>query len=197
MERYRLIVAANDILSDPAKRSAYDQTGAGWGGRPDHGMPLYTWAQNNDTRWSGFGSNDSPFRNATWEDWERWYQRDRAKQEPVYFSNGGFLSFVLIAIFLGGFGQSIRVGDYSNVFQRQVEMVHDDASKSLRRRRTESQGLGNRDERLQNFLKTRDPLGYGVTDPKEENYRKLLPEPEIRMSEGIHERGHDSDQDSS
>ena len=31
LERYRLIVAAHTILSDPSKRSAYDRWGAGWG----------------------------------------------------------------------------------------------------------------------------------------------------------------------
>lgn len=187
MERYRLIVSAHEILSDPVKRSAYDRSGVGWDGRPEHGAQGYDWGQKNDTRWSGFDTNDSPFRNATWEDWEKWYQRGGSKQEPVYFSNGGFLMLVLTAVFLGGFGQSIRVGD-SNVFQRQVEKVHDDASKAIRQRRIESQGFGNRDERLQNFLRTRDPRGYGVTDPTEESYRKLLPEPEICMSAGINQK---------
>lgn len=197
MERYRLIVTAHEILSDPVKRSAYDESGAGWDGRPEHAPPKYNWGQNNETRWSGFDRNDSPFRNATWEDWEKWYQRGKTKQKPVFFSNGGFLMLVLTAVFLGGFGQSVRVGDYSNIFQRQVEKVHDDASKAIRQRRTESQGFGNRDERLQNFLRTRDPHGYGITDLMEESYRRLLPEPEICMSEGINQRGHDHGQDSS
>lgn len=196
IERYRLLVTAHNILSDPIKRNAYDKSGAGWNGRPEHGAPKYSWSQNNDTRWSGFDTNDSPFRNATWEDWEKWYQRGKAKQEPVYFSNGGFLMLVLAAVFLGGFGQSVRVGDYSDVFQRQVEKVHDDASKAIRQRRTESQGFGNRDERLQNFLRTRDPHGYGVIDPMEEKYRKLLPEPEICMSEDMNQRGNDHGQGS-
>ena len=191
MERYRLIVAAHEILSDPVKRSAYDTSGAGWNGRPDHDAPRYQWGQDNGARWSGFDTNDSPFRNATWEDWERWYERDKGKQEPVYFSNGGFLTLVLTAVFLGGFGQSLRVGDYSNIFQRQVEMVHDDASKVLTKRRTESAGFGNRDERLHNFLSTRDPHGYGISDTTEYAYRKLLPEPEVCMSSGIHQQSQD------
>lgn len=195
-ERYRLIVTAHEILSDPVKRSAYDKSGAGWDGQPEYGATRYDWGQHNDSRWSGFDTNDSPFRNATWEDWEKWYQRGRAKQEPVCFSNGGFLLLVLTAVFLVGFGQSIRVGDYSEVFQRQVEKVHDDASMAVRQRRTESQGFGNRDERLQNFLRIRDPQGYGITDPTEENYRKLLQEPELCMSEVINHRGHDHRKDS-
>ena len=195
-ERYRLIVTAHEILSDPVKRVAYDKSGAGWDGRPEHDAPKYNWRQNNDARWSGFDTNDSPFRNATWEDWEKWYQRGKAKQEPVYFSNGGFLILVLTAVFLAGFGQSIRVGDYSDVFQRQVEKVHDDASTAIRQRRIESQGFGNRDERLQSFLRSRDPHGYGVTGPMQEGYRKLLQEPEMCMSEVINQKGHDHGRDS-
>lgn len=194
-ERYRLIVTAHEILSDPVKRSAYDKSGAGWDGRPDHGAPKYTWGQNNDARWSGFDRNDSPFRNATWEDWEKWYQRGKAKQEPVYFSNGGFLVLVLTAVFLAGFEQSVRVGDYSSVFQRQVTKAHDDASKAIRQRKTESQGFGNKDERLKNFLRTRDPHGYGVTDLTEESCRKFLQEPELCMSKATKQIGRDHGQD--
>ena len=37
IERYRLIVAAHTILSDPTRRSAYDRFGAGWNGKADLG----------------------------------------------------------------------------------------------------------------------------------------------------------------
>ena len=190
MERYRLVVAAHEILSDPEKRAAYDASGAGWNGRPEHRAPRYHWASKDNNPWSGFDKNDSSFSNATWEDWEKWYQRDKVKQAPVYFSNGGFLVLVITVLFLGGFGQSIRIGDYSDTFKRQVEIAHDDASKALRQRKTESVGFGNKDERLQNFLKSRGPQGYGITDPVEEEYRKLLPAPETCMSDGIHQQGH-------
>lgn len=194
MERYRLVVAANDILSDPAKRRAYDSTGAGWDGRPEFGAQNYHWGQTKEAQWSGFDTNDSPFRNATWEDWEKWYQRNsKEKQEPVYFSNGGFLSLVVVAVFLGGFGQTLRVEDYSNVFQRQVEATHNSASKAIRQRRMESQAFSDRDQRLQNFLRSRDPVGYGVVDPREDGFRKMLPEPETCLSEGIHQSGQNHD----
>lgn len=171
MERYRLVVAANDILSDPSKRKAYDKDGTGWNGRPDLEAVKQHWGQG--SKWSGFDTNDSPFRNATWEDWERWYQRNSEKnQEPVYFSNGGFLTLVIVAVSLGAFGQSLRLDDYSNLFQRKVEQVHDDASKVIRQRRIDSQA-GDRDQRLQSFLKTRDPLGYGTDDLPEEQHKRI------------------------
>ena len=102
---------------------------------------------------------------------------------------------VLIAVFLTGFEQSVRVGDYSSVFQRQVSKAHDDASKAIRQRKTESQGFGNKDERLKNFLRTRDPRGYGVTDLTEESRRKFLQEPELCMSKATKQIGRDHGQD--
>ena len=189
MERYRLIVAAHEILSDPVKRRAYDNTGAGWNGRPEHDAPRHYWASRGEAKWSGFDTNDSPFRNATWEDWEKWYQRRSGKkQAPMYTSNGGFLSLVVAVVFLGAFGQSLHVDSYGNFFKRQVTQVHDDASKHMRQRRIESHEFADRDARLQSFLRTRDPVGYGVTDPKDEAYRKLLPEPETCMSDGIQQQ---------
>ena len=195
-ERYRLIVTAHEILSDPVKRSAYDTSGAGWVGRLDHCAPKYTWGRNNYARWSGFDTNDSPFGNATWEDWEKWYQRDKAKQQPVYFSNGGFLTLVLTTILLASFGQSIRVEDYSNAFRQQVEKAHDEASMAVQQSRTESQAFGNRDERLLQFLRTRDSHGYGTTDYTEESYRKLSHEPEVCMSEDMNGTTPNDSQDS-
>ncbi|KAL9098423.1 MAG: hypothetical protein Q9163_005910 [Psora crenata] len=190
MERYRLIVAAHEILSDPTKRRAYDRTGAGWNGRPEHDVLRHQWAPNREAKWSGFDTNDSPFRNATWEDWEKWYARQSGKkQNPVFVSNGSFLFLIVSVVFLGALGQSLRVDEYGNMYKKQVDRVNEDASRFVRQKKTETQGFGDRDARLQNFLKTRDPYGYGIHDPREEQYRKLLPEPESCMSEGILQQG--------
>ena len=195
-ERYRLIVAAHEILSDPAKRKAYDKTGAGWNGRSEHDAIRYHWGSKGESKWSGFDTNDAPFRNATWEDWEKWYQRQSGKkQNPVFVSNGGFLSLVVTVVFFGAFGQSLRVDDYGNLFKRQAERVNDDASKFVRQRKAETQGFGNKDARLQNFLKVRDPYGYGIEDPREEQFKNLLPDPETCMSDEIQQQGQSHDRD--
>jgi hypothetical protein len=47
---------------------------------------------------------------------------------------------------------------------------------------------GSREERIESFLRQRDPVGHGVIDPKEESYRKLLPAPEVCSSEDIKSR---------
>ncbi|MCJ1436474.1 hypothetical protein MMC27_005853 [Xylographa pallens] len=190
LERYRLIVAANDILSDPIKRRAYDAYGAGWDGRPEMGSTKEHWRHAHGKGWSGFDDNSSPARCATWEDWEKWYQRNaKGKQEPLYFSNGSFVILIIIFALLGGLGEISRAGKMSRSFLQQIEAVHDESSKDLQRRMRESQGFKNKDERVQNFLKTRDPVSYGVTDIREEGFRKLLPAPEICMSGDIEARG--------
>jgi len=199
LERYRLVVAANAILSDPIKRHAYDRYGAGWNGTPESGSHRHGWANAaTGTGWASCTGPESPAYNATWEDWERWYQRGSTgkgtrapPQEPQYFSNSAFVSLIVLFAAVGSFGQVTRVGEYSRTFIEQIESVHDDCSKDLmRRRRRESSeyrgdgsGDRNRDERIQTFLKMRDPVGYAG----EESYRRLLPAPEVCASGDIYE----------
>jgi curved DNA-binding protein CbpA len=180
IERYRLVVAANDILSDPVKRGAYDLYGAGWNGQPDV-------AQDRSDGARGWGSApNGPSQNATWEDWERWYRREaEGPQEPRFVSNGAFVGLIVILAALGGIGQATRVGNYSMSFLEQRDALHDSVSKDLMRRRRETSSFGNREERIHTFLKQRDPVGYGITDPRDESYRKLLPAPEVCSSEDV------------
>jgi curved DNA-binding protein CbpA len=194
LERYRLVVAANDILSDPIKRGAYDIYGAGWNGQPDVLRPRdsseqpATWGGHSERGWGGGPSG--PSQNATWEDWEKWYQREgKGTQEPRYVSNAAFVGLILAFAALGGMTQATRAGNYSITFLEQRDALHRNVSKDLMRRRKEAMGAyGSREERIESFLKQRDPYGYGVTDPKEESYRRVLPPPEICSSENIKDR---------
>jgi curved DNA-binding protein CbpA len=194
LERYRLIVAANDILSDPVKRGAYDIYGAGWNGQPDVLRPRdsseqsATWGGHSERGWGGGPSG--PSQNATWEDWEKWYQREgKGPQEPRYVSNAAFVGLILAFAALGGMTQATRAGNYSISFLEQRDALHKNVSKDLMRRRKEAMcAYGSREERIESFLKQRDPYGYGVTDPKEESYRRVLPPPEICSSENIKDR---------
>jgi curved DNA-binding protein CbpA len=199
LERYRLVVAANAILSDPIKRHAYDRYGAGWNGTPDSGFGRHGWANAAaGTGWASYTGPESPAYNATWEDWERWYQRDsngkgtRAPpQEPLYFSNSAFVSLIVLFAAVGSFGQATRVGELSRTFIEQIEGVHDDCSKDLMRRRKresyehwgDGSGNRNRDQRIQSFLKMRDPVGIAG----EESHRRLLPAPEVCSSGDTHQ----------
>lgn len=196
LERYRLVVAANELLSCPVKREAYDCYGAGWNGQPGVMGPRNTsdttedWGDYAGRGWGG--GRGGPFPNATWEDWEKWYARgEKAEQSPTYFSNGAFVALIVMFAALGGVGQATRVGNYSMTFIEQRDALHDEMSKELMRRRKQSNSLGNRDERVHSFLKQRDPFGYGVTDPEEETYRRVLPEPEVCSSGDIQARSLD------
>ncbi|PQE14435.1 hypothetical protein CJF30_00007014 [Rutstroemia sp. NJR-2017a BBW] len=191
LSRYRLIIAANDILSDPVKRGAYDRYGAGWNGLPeildprDRSHPSAAWG--NQTKYGWPGGPGDPSRNATWEDWERWYQRDaKGAQEPQFVSNTAFVLIIVIFAALGGIGQATRVENYSLTFLEQRDALHSKMSRELNQRRRETTtGFGSREERINSFLRQRDPIGYGVTDPRDEAYRKLLPNREICSSGDI------------
>lgn len=73
-------------------------------------------------------------------------------------------------------------------FLEQRDALHDTVSKDLRRRRKESKSLDTREEQIHNFLKNRDPVGYGIDNPKAESYRRLLPAPEVCSSDDIKAR---------
>ncbi|KAK2628848.1 hypothetical protein QTJ16_001951 [Diplocarpon rosae] len=197
LERYRLVVAANDLLSDPVKRGAYDCYGAGWNGAPDVAGPrdpsdlTATWGAYSGRGW---GSDPKgPSNNATWEDWERWYERDaKGAQEPQYVSNAVFVGLILTFAIIGGIGQVNRASSYGMSFVEQRDNLHKSISKDLMRTRKETTtAYGSREERIDSFLRQRDPTGYGVTDPKWESYKKALPPPEICSSEGIKQRSTD------
>ncbi|KAG4026595.1 hypothetical protein MFRU_039g00730 [Monilinia fructicola] len=175
LSRYRLIVAANDILSNPVKRNAYDTYGAGWNGRPDVLDPRDR--QGDSHGWAGPGG---PSQNATWEDWEKWYKRDvKGKQEPKFVSNGAFVLLIAVFVVVGGIGQFTRVDNYSIKFLEQTDTLHDRMSKDLRQRRKDTRYMfGSREERIHSFLRQRE-------DPREETFRKLLPNPEVCSSEDV------------
>ncbi len=164
IERYHLVVAANSILSDPAKRMAYDNFGFGWTGNSDSSLFKHGCHPYNKAERSAFNKNSSPMSNATWEDWDNWYHRsDGAKQEPLYFSNGGLFAFIVSVVLLGGIGTATKTEGYSKSFLEKINMVHDDCSKKVQSRRKASHGFGNKDSRVESFLRTRDSCGYGLS----------------------------------
>lgn len=175
LERYRLIVAANDLLSDPIKRSAYDRYGAGWNGQPDvRGPRDYSdqWG-----RGGGWNSPHGPSQNATWEDWEKWYKRDaQGPQEPVYVSNGAFVCMILLFAAVGGIAHASKAGNYSMNYLEHQDALHDDISKDLdRRRRETATTFPSREERVNQFLRQRDQ--YGLVVSRDEKDKRLLPPP--------------------
>ena len=193
LERYRLIVQAHTILSDPARRKAYDATGAGWGTQS-------SWARaDGNTRPHTASDHDSPFANATWEDWERWYGRSHSKYGTgpqtyagTYVNPNAFASFVILMAIISGVLQATHAGQYSGSVEekakaftaqthqfmsdRKVENTEYSTSGFSGHSFNESSGIGSgmADHRIRHFLERRDPSKYGLKDEEEGTYRKTL-----------------------
>jgi curved DNA-binding protein CbpA len=90
LHRYRLIIEANAILSDPVKRKAYDTYGAGWAGSPDvEGIRR----ENSERGWRAYGdAKHSPANCATWEDWDRWWAEQELRRQQQEWENSNFSS---------------------------------------------------------------------------------------------------------
>lgn len=161
LERYRLVVLANDILSSPEKRRAYDSWGAGWhmpgtGVRDDRDInEIYRQA---DRAWRH--SPDNPGMNATWEDWERWRRRNNGeKQQPVYMSNASFAALVLATLAVGTVAQTTRMDNNSAIIIEKRQAHEANISDALRRQSVAVAGKG-REERIERFLRERENLNY-------------------------------------
>ncbi|GAB7361205.1 hypothetical protein MBLNU230_g1268t1 [Neophaeotheca triangularis] len=198
-ERYRLIVAAHTILSDPVKRSAYDRFGAGWNGKAEVGRDGNSKSpgQSPGPFSQSWGNPDDPiWRNATWEDWERFYAKRaqgaegvrRERQAPVYFRNTYFLALVIAVVMMGGSLNYNRAQDVGQTFVEQRDVVHDRAAKELRKLKQDVSSRG-KEERIQWFMRQREAtLGLAGSDVevmREEKAQRLLPDREVCKSDGV------------
>ena len=176
LQRYRVLVAAHELLSDPVKREAFDRCGQGWyhraelfGARSKDAINMhYTKRREEDP---------TIFRNATWEDWEQWqHKRDgRQQQQSSPVSHGTFASLFLLLSLFGGVAQTVSAGKYSGYVEERVREVDKECGKLLEGRRQETVSqVGCKGERVQSFLKKRDPSGSGLNEAEEETYREHL-----------------------
>lgn len=150
LERYRLVVAANSILSDPERRRLYDRYGAGWGGESE----MHNRYRTADRTWRQEPGNAS--MNATWEDWEKWYQeQDGKKQEPLFVSNGGFVGIVVVLALIGGWGHISRAGRHSADLLDMRDQQHASISRQIQQRQNLYASLS-KEARVQHFLKQRE-----------------------------------------
>ncbi|KAI1363646.1 hypothetical protein F5Y08DRAFT_329237 [Xylaria arbuscula] len=159
LERYRLVVAANEILSDGTKRRAYDLYGAGWNGN----RTLQNIYREADRSWRNRPGNAS--RNATWEDWERWrHERNGEKppQNQVFMSNELFVVVLCSFVLFGSFVQGRRANNHTSNIVELRKQKHAAISGDMKRRHDEQAPL-NRHERVENFL--RQPPGSEYARP--------------------------------
>ncbi len=191
LERYRLVILAHEILSDPVKRRAYDHHGAGWAdyqrATSRHSQGYY--AEGSRKAYGrGKGYDNSPFANATWEDWERWYARDTretAKQSYAgnYISPNMFASLILMMAVVSGVWQATRAGQFSGSLEERAQAFTEETSRFLTTR-AEKQKIDTLDSdgRIRWFLEKRDPSKYGLKDQEEDVYKdhfapRMLPAP--------------------
>lgn len=173
MERYRLIIIAHEILSDPVKRQEYDKLGLGWG---DSGFKATrAYSSSNKPYGTGAGFDASPFQNATWEDWERWYQRDTKPedQDGNYLSPNAFAFLVILLAVVTGVAQATNAGQYSFSLEEKVRMVNQETNQFLSNRADEHTGNNlDSEKRVKWFLEKRDPAKFGLKTEEEEQYKK-------------------------
>ncbi|KAL6171744.1 J domain-containing protein 1, partial [Exserohilum turcicum] len=173
LERYRMLVAAHDILSDVEKRKAYDGWGHGWAGHHDTPSPSARRHSDWDVearRWT-----TDPRTNATWEDWERWHGENSGAKDAhahtVQMSNLAFMALLFALVSIGGVVQGTRFSSFSASAIERRDQMHREASIEYRRSRHATlSASGDRDERIRTFVEHRESTIVG-----EHSYQRLLP----------------------
>lgn len=169
LQRYRLIVTAHEILSDPDKRAAYDRDGTGWHSHPDHPeskirSKTYAYPTDYDT---------SIFHNGTWEDWERYHNRHKPKQVQMV-SHSTFVTFIILLVLFGGFAQASWITQTQLGLDQRVQEMNAKSARLLAKRRQQTDELKSREHRVQSFLMRRDPSGSGLKEEEGVIYKQAL-----------------------
>lgn len=169
LRRYRLIVTAHEILSDPVKRAAYDRDGSGWHSHPDHPNPrAYTYTYSKPADYDA-----SVFHNGTWEDWERYYNRHQPKQVQVV-SHRTFITFVVLIVAFGGFAQASWISQHQNSLDRRIQEVNIKSARLLAGRREQTDSLQSVDKSVRKFLIQRDPTRLGLKEEEGAVYKETF-----------------------
>ncbi|KAL7938900.1 hypothetical protein V8C35DRAFT_289493 [Trichoderma chlorosporum] len=161
LERYRMIVAANELLSDSSKRRMYDTYGLGW----SHGdrAPSLRDIDRNWRHQEGTAAN-----NATWEDWERWREAQEGKSSgPVYMSHGAFASIVVLMCLVGAMAQTNRAESSGAQYVGWAADQSAEIGGRLRQNGTAVAGLS-KDERVDYFLRERENVNFQFVPGKYE-----------------------------
>ena len=174
LQRYRLIITAHEILSDPVKKAAYDKYGAGWHSNPGHD----SFHSQTGSEYPGFGKytdrEDPIFSNSTWEDWERWHRRHHPRQAREV-SDSTFVTFIILLVLFGGVLQGSRLTQYRAGFEHRLQEVNAQSAELLAGRRQQTTDeLNSSEARVQSFLIRRDPSGSGLKEDEEVIYRQVL-----------------------
>lgn len=153
VERYRLIVAANAILSDPVRRKAFDERGVGW----EPGLACRAGGASHDKRQGPAGAS----RNATWEDWEQWRSHQQAapngrqKQSAVFICNRSFALILVLFMVVGGCAQLVRADHVARRVAGRQDKIHGMLCEELLEIKSRSVGMSDRRLLVDAFLRRR------------------------------------------
>lgn len=175
LQRYRIVVTAHEILSDPNRRAAYDQTGSGWAFNP---------VERHRRGPAGSADSDPIFSNATWEDWERWYARNGRRQETVV-DQRTFVTFVVLLFFMGAALQTSWITRVNTGYEDRLRDINEQSVRFLNERRenTVNQMAGS-EAKVQHFLIRRDPSGFGLKEEEQRAYQRALHSQEADQGTG-------------
>ena len=167
LHRYRLVVAAHEILSDPRRRRVYDQFGAGWNYRTGT-------SDDEIAKWENLmhRRHGPIYANATWEDWERYYHpggNPEKQQQSV--DQRAFTTLLVLLTLFGSAVQLTMIGQQRTGYEQRIRDVNERSVRFLTGRR---EGHTSTDVRVKQFLIHRDPSGFGLKEEEQGVYRDLL-----------------------
>lgn len=169
-ERFHKIVAANDLLCDKSKRSAFDMYGVGWqwAGQGRHSK-VYA-GQMQGSRFDRYNRSRRADHDETAQ-WDNFYTGNKAPAgETRYTSNTNFVGFLVFLSTIGAVVQAARLSRASSEINERADKQHFATARDLAESRRLARDLG-KEERRRLFLAHRsgDAAGYGFDDNREKD----------------------------
>ncbi|WAO96336.1 J domain-containing protein [Fusarium falciforme] len=149
LERYHLIIAANELLSDPSKRKMYEMYDVGWAFKNQYRGPP---TPNPTSTWPGSGPYTSAAQDSGHAGWTGHCATMR--QEPIYMSNGGF-AILLLFIAMGGAITQHERAKKARLRHKTLELAFHDSILMGLQDIIFSSGDKQKDERVLEFLARR------------------------------------------
>lgn len=164
-ERFHKIVAANDLLCDKSRRSAFDKYGIGWqwAGSGRHSK-VYA-GQMRGSRFDQYNRSRRADHQETAQ-WDHFYTGNKAEDgDTRYMSNTNFIGFIVFLSTIGAVIQAARLGKASVEINERADRQHFNTARDLAESRRLARDLG-KDERRRLFLAHRsgDAAGYGLSE---------------------------------